>query len=395
MKTLWFAALVIFLTLMPNSVGRVARAATSVDLNAISSKLTQIAGVRENDIVLLTSDATNYPFLEDLAVQVRAAGGFPIINVTSDNLNERLFTEVPAKYDSQPNVAILGLYKMISSQINVDYGGDQNYDFFARADQKRLATQAKASAAATQLFYKLNHKFVEVGNGIFPNPPNARLFHVSQTALANVFWTAMNGDYSKVQANAQAVKAAIAGGSTMRVTNGNGTDISFSTKGVHVIVSDGTIPSDCAGTACVTLLPAGDVIFIPAQGTAHGKMVIDNTFWGKDLIKQYTATFTAGRLVSMTSPSDLTKVKAAYAAGGTGRDAFTYVDIGVNNDVTDIPGSLMLATFAGGSVSLGFGGDVSLNGDNTSAFTFSGTQPGCTVTVDGKAIIKGGKLVGM
>lgn len=369
--------------------------APAVDLNVVAKGVVQVAQVKENEIVVLTSDPANFTFLEDLAVAVRARGAFPLIWVTSDRLNQRLYSEVPAKYDSQAPLLQISLYKMADAWIQVDFGGDQNYDFFAAADQNRLAVQAKAGAPAVQLFLSSHRRFVDVGNGIFPSPPNAALFGVSQTALADAFWTAMNGDEAKIQANAESLQGAIAAASTMRVTNPNGTDISFGVKNSRLIASAGSIREDCTGVHCYTALPAGDLYVMPVAGTATGKIVFDNTFWGKDDLKGFTATFSAGRLVSMTSSSDMTKINAAYAAGGDGRDQFSLIDLGLNDSARDIPGSLMLASFASGSVTLGFGSDAGFGGTNTSAFSFSGVQPGCTVTLDGKTIIANGSIVAL
>jgi aminopeptidase len=369
-----------------------ARADSSPDLNAVAKNVAQIAGVKENQIVLLTSDPTNFPFLEDLAIQIRAAGAFPLIWVTSDEYNRRMYSEVPAKYDSQPPLLTSGLFKMIDTQINVDFGGDQDYDFFARADQARLAAQAKASAPAVQQFTSTNRRFVEIGNGIFPSPPNAALFGVTQTTLSQTFWSAMSADASKVQANAAKVSGAISSGTTMHVTNPNGTDISFGVKGVPVIVSAGTIQPDCKAANCIVLLPAGDVNFIPVAGTANGKIVFDNAFWGKDVLKNLTLTITNGKITAMTSASDLTKLKAAYDAGGNGRDELSVADIGVNDAAKDIPGSAMTASFAGGSISFGFGSNLGLGGSNSSPFVFFATQPGSAVTVDGKPLVTNGAL---
>ena len=208
----------------------------------MAKSVVQVAQVQEDQIVLLTSDPPNFPFLEDLAVAVRAAGAFPLTWVTSDNYNQRMYSDVPAKYGSQSPLLLLGLYKMIDTQINVDFGGDPDYNFFAAADQNRLAAQSKASAPALQLFLSGHRRYVEVGNGIFPNPP---------------------------------------------------TDISFGVKGTRFIVSAGSIGADCAGVNCYTALPAGDLFVIPVPGTATGKIVFDNTFWGKDDLKGFTATFSA------------------------------------------------------------------------------------------------------
>ena len=56
--------------------GAAARAdAPPADLNAVAKNVVQIAQVKENQIILLTSDPANFSFLEDLAVAVRAARG--------------------------------------------------------------------------------------------------------------------------------------------------------------------------------------------------------------------------------------------------------------------------------------------------------------------------------
>lgn len=388
------ASAAVFCTLVAGVAPSIAPAdAPPLDLNAVAKSVVQIAQIKENQIVVLTSDPANFSFLEDLAVAVRAQGAFPLIWVTSDKLNQRLYSEVPAKYDSQAPLLQMNLYKMADAWIQVDYGGDQDFSFYASADQNRLAAQAKAGAPSTQIFLSSNRRFVDVGNGIFPNPPNAALFGVSQTALADTFWTAVNADPTKIQANADALQSAIAHGGTMRVTNPNGTDISFGITNARSIVSAGSIRPDCTGIHCFAALPAGDLYIMPLPGTATGKIVIDNTFWGKDDLKGFTATFSAGKRVAMTSSSDMTKINAAYAAGGDGRDQFSLVDLGVNDGAKNIPGSLMLASFAGGSVSLGFGGDAGLGGTNSSAFSFFGTQPGCTVTVDGETVVANGSIV--
>jgi leucyl aminopeptidase (aminopeptidase T) len=371
-----------------------ARADTSTDQKAAAKNVVQIAGVSENQIVVITSDPANYPFLEDLAVQTRALGAFPLLWISSDNLNERMYSEVAAKYDSQVPLLYAQLIKILNVQINVDYGGDQNYDFFAAADQNRLAAQNKAGAATTKSFFDSNRRYVEVGNGLFPSAANASLYGVSQDALAGVFWKGMGADYSSVQAHAAAVKAAIAGAGTgtMHVTNPNGTDFTFGVKGVKTVVSAGSIPADCSGLGCYTALPAGEVIFIPVQGTGQGKVVFDNATYGKDVLKNFTMTFQGGKMTSMTSSSDLTKLKAAYATGGEGRDEFTFVDLGVNDQIQDIQGSAMAVSPAGGSTTFGIGGDTVLGGSNDSPFGFAATQAGSTVTLDGKTIVQTGKL---
>jgi len=57
--------------------------------------------VKEGDLVLITGRSQDAELLEDIAVNVRKAGGFPMIEYSSDRLAKRLFFDVPEKYDTQ------------------------------------------------------------------------------------------------------------------------------------------------------------------------------------------------------------------------------------------------------------------------------------------------------
>jgi hypothetical protein len=76
-----------------------------------------------------------------------------------------------------------------------------------------------------------------------------------------------------------------------------------------------------------------------------------------------------------------------------GKDAFSFVDFGMNPGVTYVAGTKMSVFMAAGMVSLGLGGDIGLGGTNGSSFNFAGTIANATVTIDGKTIIEHGGLV--
>src|SRR5215213_6257188 len=76
--------------------------APPTDLEQLAERIVrQSAGVKEGEVVLISSGAENLELLENIAVQVRKAGGFPLITVGSDRLAKRLYTDVPEKYDTQ------------------------------------------------------------------------------------------------------------------------------------------------------------------------------------------------------------------------------------------------------------------------------------------------------
>ena len=66
-------------------------------------------------------------------------------------------------------------------------------------------------------------------------------------------------DYSELQTRGEQVKAALAGGNEVHITNPNGTDLKLRVQGRPVLVSDGIISADDlkAGGAAVSAYPAG------------------------------------------------------------------------------------------------------------------------------------------
>ena len=73
----------------------------------------------EGEVVLISSGPENIELLEDIAVQVRKAGAFPIVTVGTDRMAKRLYTDVPEKYDAQVDQGDLKLAGVVNAAIFV------------------------------------------------------------------------------------------------------------------------------------------------------------------------------------------------------------------------------------------------------------------------------------
>ena len=70
------------------------------DLEQLAQRLvTQSAAVKEGEIVYITGRGQDAELLENIAVNVRKLGAWPIVEYSSDRLSKRLFCDAPAKYD--------------------------------------------------------------------------------------------------------------------------------------------------------------------------------------------------------------------------------------------------------------------------------------------------------
>ena len=361
---------------------------TRVDYEALAQKLvTQCANIHEGDLVLVTGGVRDSELLEDIAVHVRKVGAFPLVSLNSERMLRRMLEDVPAKYVSQTPELDLKLAGLITAQIDVElveWG-----TFRTQVPPERFAAFTKGMLSVRDLMLKRNVRYLNMGNDLYPTAERAKGFGVSQEELSKIFWDGMNADYSQIQATGKRIKAILASGKQLHITNPDGTDLRMEIEGRPIVVSDGVISADAmktGGAACCVYLPAGEAMVAPIPGTAEGKVVIDRDIQG------LTLTFKGGKLTSMTAKSGLEREKALYDAAGPGKDEFGGIDIGMNPNVHLVPGSRMVAWMPAGMVTLWMGNNTSAGGENNVNYQAPYFLPGSTVEVDGKPLVEKGVL---
>ena len=369
--------------------------APPTDLEQLAERLVkQSAGVKEGEVVLISSGAENMELLENIAVQVRKAGAFPLITVGSDRLAKRMYTDVPEKYDAQADQLGLKLAEIADVTISVGRSGAEG--LFADADPKRMAARARADEPVAEAFIKNGVRTVEVGNGLYPQDWLAKRYEMTPEDLAKTFWGGVNVDYTDLQTRGAQVSAALSSGNELHIKDGAGTDLKVRVQGRTYGVSDGIISAEDAqkGAAGLSVyLPAGEVYVAPVPGTAEGKVVRALDYYQGLEIRDLTMTFAAGKLTSLTgSGPGFEKMKAAYDAAGEGKDLFAVVDFGINPNVK-LPANSKAATWVpAGTVTVGVGNNVWAGGDNKTPYGYFISLPGTTVTLDGKTVVEVGQL---
>lgn len=378
----------------PASTPAESKPAPATDLAQLSNRLVQIAAVKEGDIVLINGGVRDLELIENLATESRRAGAHPLLTLSSERVNKNYFEKVPEKYDSQAPEVGLKLATMATVTFSVD--SNETEDLLAGVPPARFAALGKASEPVGELFRKRNVRQVEVGNGLYPTEWRAKRYGMTQADLAKAFWSAVNTDYSALQASAEKVRAALSAGKDVHVTNPNGTDLKVRIEGRPFFVSDGIISEEDikkGGPAVSVYLPAGEVYCAPVPGTAEGKVVVSRDFYQGKEITDLTLTFVAGKLTSMTgSGPGFAGFKAEYDARADGKELFAFIDFGVNPNFRVPEASKLGNWIQAGMVTVGTGNNTWAGGDNNISFGMTGYLPGSTVTLDGKTIVENGVL---
>ena len=365
------------------------------DFEAIANRVvTQVAGVKEGDVVFVSGSPRDMELLEDLATDSRKVGAFSLLTAGTDRMAKKYYEEVPEKYDTQAPDFYLKLATMPTVAINVDASESENA--LEGVSPTRLANVAKTGQPVGDIYQKRNVRTVEVGNGLYPTDWRAKRFGVTTDALAKTFWDAVNADYSTVQATGEKVKAMLSAGKELHITSPEGTDLKLKIESRPFFVSDGVIsPEDVqkGWPAVAVYLPAGEIYAAPVPASAEGKIVIAQTFFRGKEINNIAIIIIGGKVTSITgSGPGFEDWKKAYdAVTDPGKDMISYVDFGINPNLKIWPASKIGNWVQAGMVSIGSGNNTWAGGDNKATFDVGDHLPGCTVMLDGKTIIEKGE----
>ncbi|WP_346864134.1 aminopeptidase [uncultured Draconibacterium sp.] len=364
------------------------------DLEKLASTLVnQCAGIEENEIVLINGSVRDLELLENLAVNVRKKGAFPLLTIDSERMTKRMFFDVPEKYDTQLSLLNKGLINMMTAQISVSSA--ETPGLLADVPPERFATRNKAGKPNADLYRQKQIKAISLGNGLYPTKALAEEFGITLDKLTELFWSGVNIDYNLLNETGKKLEAKLVGANELKITHTNGTNFTVKITNCKPIISDGVISEEDFKSGFVgrnVYLPAGEVYFAPVENTANGKLVFDHQTFMGETIKNLELDFKDGKLVSMKADSGLDKLKEYYDAQDELIGKFSLIDFGINPNVKIPKGSKFLSYIPAGSVTVGLGNNLWAGGVNNSISGLNFFMPVSTVTLDGKIIIDKGNL---
>lgn len=364
------------------------------DHRSVAEKVvTQSAGVKQGDLVLILGRDDDLPLLEDIAVEVSKQGASPLVSTGSERLNRRMYDEVPAKYDNLAPAMMSKLGGIVDVIILTESGEGRTLQ---GVDPKRIAARAKAFAPVGELMRKRGVRRVALGNGLYPNAERAEQFGIPREELADMMYGGVDADYQALQSSGEQIRKVLAAGKEVHIINPNGTDFKVGIAARPITVNDGIISAEDrrkGGAATSVWLPAGEVYLTPVAGTGNGTVVADQFFFQGKPVEGLRLVFKGGRMTSMTAKKGLEPLQAAYDAAGPGKDLLGVIDIGINPGIKSPERSPVHVWGKAGTVTVMVGNNTWAGGDNQVSFGLPAYSPGSTLTVDGKPLVQDGKLV--
>ena len=192
-------------------------------------------------------------------------------------------------------------------------------------------------------------------------------------------------DWAKIHEVVRRTARRLRGAREVHLTSAAGTDLTFGVAGRDWIQDDTGL---CTRKGAFTTLPAGELFIAVVEGTAEGRLVVDVDF-EEDLAAPATASLAAGHADRILGG---TKAVEAMNRGGKEGRALGRFGFGLNPRAR-IRGPHLEREKALGSAHLGFGDNLVIGGKIHCGVYVEAILAEVGVEIDGKAVIKTGRLV--
>ena len=244
----------------------------------------------------------------------------------------------------------------------------------------------------------LNDAKVRVVSLGYPTKEQAAINGLNFGTYKEMHWKAVSADYKQIAERGHYLKDILKGAKKVTVTSPNGTDFSFKVGDRLIFVDDGILTSQDAKSDRfldrIASLPGGAVFFAPIETSAKGRVVIPRHRCRFQPLTEVAFDFTGGKLQNFKADSGAECFEETMAPYSGPKDTIGYVSIGLNPEwkVMENPGDFRPEA-AAGMVTIGIGDNKLYGGNNRNTGSFSFPIVNATVEVNGRVVIKDGKLM--
>jgi leucyl aminopeptidase (aminopeptidase T) len=350
-------------------------------------------GVRKGEEVTVQTWSETLPYANALVLESLRLGARPLLLFQDEPAYWAAAAEVPAGNLARPGEHVRAALRQ----------SDVFVSFFGPSDRERfhsLHTSTRNRLCEYQdLVYdaaeRAGARTVQIALGR-ASEASARMYAVDLDAWRNEMIDAMLVDPDKLRARARRIAEPFRTGKEIRIRHPNGTDLRLGLRGRRALISDGRVPRKVDPERWdVVQLPAGVVTVAldehTADGVFHSNVV--NSIGIMDTIGEVAGgrwTFEKGRLRRYSYEQGLEHFTQSYQRAPPGRDRPGTLSVGLNDRIAISP---LLMDQGLGMITLQIGRNDTAGGATRSFWWAWLLLGGADLAVDGKWLLRGGKLV--
>jgi len=359
------------------------------DWTPLAKEIVENAGIQPGEVVVVNAGQSSIPLMEAIVKESNTKGAFTNVFFTTDEIERSLAHDVHYQYLLAPPTYFGEWVKSIDVWIGLSTVENPQI-IFKDALEVRMAALRKGGQ---QLYDGFNKSKCRVYQINYPTPQEAALAKMEFPAFEKMMVDAMQTDYTAIVKQAQALQNQLKASKSIKVTSPDGTMLTLSVSGRPVYLGDGTISKGDAPNKLLSermaSLPDGRVSVTGIETSANGKVVVPRAKCRYEPMTNIRFDVTGGKMLNITV-GDGKECAEKILKEHTGDKMFAGISIGLN-PVLKANEDYWPAAGAG-VVFLSFGNNQLEGGKNTSGFSWSFPITNATVEIDGKVVVKDGKI---
>ncbi len=389
------AFVVLTLWLLPTALGQAQQPSQSQKYAELARRVVSTsANIKPGEVAVVYGGKHTIPLMEALAVEAQKAGAFVLMFLSSDIVERSYFVDVPEEYLGIEPRFIAEWVKTIDVMISLP-GVEDFKAVYADIPEARFAKASQAAQFMQKTFNEAKIKVVGIG---YPTKEEAANNKIDFPTFQKMHWAAVNADYKQISEKGSTLKAILKGAKSVRVTSPAGTDFTFSAGDRPIFVDDGIVTAEKAQSKFfverIATLPGGSVFLAPIETSANGKVVVPKTQCRFEPMTGVFFEFKNGKMQNFKAEKGSESFNETMAPYTGPKDMFGTISIGLNPELKVMEdGGDYRPDNAAGIVWISIGANRMIGGNNDTMGGFGFPVVNATVSVDGKTIVKDGKLV--
>jgi len=222
-------------------------------------------------------------------------------------------------------------------------------------------------------------------------PERAKVYGFNLEKWKSMVNNALKVDLKGIAKTGRALAALLEKARSVRIKAPNGTNLTFELAKRPVHIDDGIIDrNDIAKKSLDAQLPAGTVLTTIPETSANGKIVFDQTLQSMGLnVSGIQWKFKDGKLLSMRARRNLEPTLKQFEKAKGDKDRIGWLQVGLNPKAGY---GYLIDDIVEGAVQVGIGDNEYIGGKNKATFGMVATLGKATLDIDGRTVIKNGKL---
>lgn len=223
-------------------------------------------------------------------------------------------------------------------------------------------------------------------------PERAKIYGFNFDKWKMAVSSALTMNLKSITAKGKKLEATLARTGTAHLTASNGTNLTFELAKRPVHIDDGIIDEqDIKNKSLDAQLPAGSVLTTIMETSGEGKVLFDRPLQSMGLnVQGIEWKFKDGRMTSMKAKKNVELLSRQLGEASGDKDRIGFIQIGLNPKAEY---GYLMDHVVEGAVQIGIGDNEYIGGKNTSTFGMVATLSKATLEIDGKTIIKNGRLI--